>query len=56
LSIAFAGWVEYVLPLGPLGRFAHEIIVGKQLKQVFNYRQEALAELFKGTQSGRKIR
>lgn len=37
--------VEYALPFGLLGRLAHGLIVGRQLRQIFEYRQRALAEL-----------
>jgi ligand-binding SRPBCC domain-containing protein len=38
--------VEYALPFGPLGRMAHKLVVGNQLRRIFNYRQEKLAEMF----------
>jgi ligand-binding SRPBCC domain-containing protein len=37
--------VEYALPFGWLGRLAHGLIVGRQLRRIFDYRQKALAEL-----------
>jgi uncharacterized protein len=40
--------VEYILPFGALGRAAHSIVVARQLKQIFLYRQQALTRLFNG--------
>jgi ligand-binding SRPBCC domain-containing protein len=40
--------VDYVLPLGPLGRLAHGLVVGKQLKKIFVYRQDQLSKLLGG--------
>jgi ligand-binding SRPBCC domain-containing protein len=37
--------VDYTLPLGPLGRIAHSLIVGRQLKAIFEYRQRAMPKL-----------
>jgi ligand-binding SRPBCC domain-containing protein len=37
--------VDYALPLGALGRVAHEFVVGKQLRAIFRYRQAKLSEL-----------
>lgn len=37
--------VRYELPFGPLGRIAHAIIVGKQLRRTFSYRQRAIAKI-----------
>lgn len=37
--------VEYALPLGPLGRIAHAVMVRKQLLGIFEYRQRKLGEL-----------
>lgn len=34
--------VDYILPLGFLGRAAHSLIVAEQLKKIFRFRQEAL--------------
>jgi len=41
--------VEYALPLGPLGVAAHAVVVRKQLKEIFNYRQRELAKLLGGS-------
>lgn len=37
--------VRYVLPLGPLGRAAHTVMVERQLKGIFRFRQRALAPM-----------
>ncbi|HEY6550570.1 MAG TPA: SRPBCC family protein [Solirubrobacterales bacterium] len=36
--------VRYVLPLGPLGAIAHRLFVRRDLKRIFDYRREAVAE------------
>ena len=38
--------VKYALPLGWLGRFAHVLVVKNKLKQIFDFRTEALEKLF----------
>lgn len=38
--------IDYKIPFGVLGQLAHPIIVKKQLKQIFAYREEKLTELF----------
>ena len=40
--------VEYALPFGWLGRAVHALSVRRQLRQIFKYRQQALAELMRG--------
>jgi ligand-binding SRPBCC domain-containing protein len=40
--------LEYALPFGVLGRMAHAVIVRKQLRSVFEYRQQQLTEIFEG--------
>jgi ligand-binding SRPBCC domain-containing protein len=40
--------VEYALPFGWLGRIVHALFVRRQLRQIFAYRQQALAELMRG--------
>jgi len=44
-------WVEdrvtYRLPLGPLGRVAHALLVKRQLHELWEYRHRQLAELVK---------
>ena len=37
--------VRYILPLGPLGRVAHAAMVGRQLRGIFRFRQQALAPM-----------
>lgn len=36
--------VRYALPLGPLGRLAHALVVKRDLERVFAYRRQAVAE------------
>jgi len=43
-----ADLVEYALPAGPLGRLVHEVIVSKQLEQIFEYRQLQIGRLLSG--------
>ncbi len=38
--------VNYAIPYGFLGHIAHRLVVKKKLKEVFNYREEAIANLF----------
>ncbi|MBT8323521.1 MAG: SRPBCC family protein [Eudoraea sp.] len=47
--------IHYKLPLGWLGRLAHPILVKKQLKQIFSYRETKLSELF-GTIPGKSAK
>jgi len=56
---ALAGtWVEdrvtYQLPVGPLGRWAHALIVRRQLETIFAYRRERLLERFGGRELSRR--
>jgi ligand-binding SRPBCC domain-containing protein len=37
--------VEYVEPLGPLGRVAHALFVGRALERIFDFRRDAIARL-----------
>jgi ligand-binding SRPBCC domain-containing protein len=43
-------WVEdrltYRPPLGPLGRLAHAVALGRQVRALWAYRQRRLGELF----------
>lgn len=39
--------IEYEMPFGWLGRLAHALIVGRQLRTIFDYRQRAVAELMR---------
>lgn len=47
-GVRVADRVEYILPFGPLGRFAHTALVGRQLLGIFRFRQRALDRLFGG--------
>ena len=38
--------IDYKIPLGILGQMVHPIIVKKQLKQIFKFREEKLTNLF----------
>lgn len=38
--------IDYKIPFGILGQLAHPIIVKKQLRQIFSYREQKLVELF----------
>lgn len=38
--------VDYALPLGPLGRLVHGLVVRRQLNRIFAWRQEAMARRF----------
>jgi len=38
--------IDYKIPFGLLGQLAHPIVVKKQLKQIFSYREQKLIELF----------
>lgn len=38
--------VDYALPLGILGQFAHPIIVKNKLKEIFDFRYKKIEELF----------
>lgn len=40
--------IDYALPLGPLGRFAHAVLVRRQLEAIFDYRKRRIAEYFGG--------
>ncbi len=40
--------VEYALPFGQLGEWAHALMVKKQLLGIFHYRQQELGKLFSG--------
>ncbi|MGI8992057.1 MAG: SRPBCC family protein [Bryobacteraceae bacterium] len=37
--------VDYILPLGPLGRLAHWMVVKPQLREIFRFRQRAIAKM-----------
>lgn len=38
--------IDYKIPFGILGQLAHPLLVKKQLKGIFAYREEKLTELF----------
>ena len=38
--------VDYKLPLGFLGRFAHWLFVKKKVKSIFDYREQKLESIF----------
>lgn len=38
--------VEYALPLGPLGRIAHAVVVRRQLRGIFDHRERVMREMF----------
>lgn len=40
--------VEYELPLGPLGRLVHRLVVRPQLEAIFDYRRDTIARIFEG--------
>ena len=45
--------IHYKIPLGWLGQLAHPLLVKKQLKQIFSYRETKLKDLF-GSVPGRE--
>lgn len=45
--------IDYKLPFGILGQLVHPFLVRKQLKQIFNYREQKLTSIF-GTMEGLK--
>jgi ligand-binding SRPBCC domain-containing protein len=40
--------LDYALPLGVFGRVAHGLLVGRQLREIFAYRQKQLSRIFHG--------
>ena len=38
--------VEYALPLGPLGRIAHALMVKRTLGRIFDHRERVMADMF----------
>lgn len=38
--------IHYALPLGPLGRIAHELFVKRQLNEIFEFRKQYLEKKF----------
>lgn len=45
-GVAVEDVVNYELPLGILGRVAHAVVVQRQLRDIFNYRELHIARLF----------
>ncbi|MDH4164633.1 MAG: hypothetical protein OEW15_18385 [Nitrospirota bacterium] len=41
--------VTYRLPSGPLGRLAHNVIIRRQLENIFRYRAKRITEWAHGT-------
>ncbi|RPH96159.1 hypothetical protein EHM69_02080 [candidate division KSB1 bacterium] len=39
--------VHYSLPLGPLGSFAHSVLIKTRLKEIFDYRADAIKTTFR---------
>lgn len=38
--------LNYAIPYGPIGRLSNSLFVGKQVKQIFEYRKEAIKKIF----------
>lgn len=38
--------VNYAIPYGVIGRLSHKLLVGKEIKKVFDYRAKAINEMF----------
>ena len=49
-SVEMTDTVQYSLPLGPIGNLVHAIIIRQQLESIFDYRKQAIEEIF-GTKS-----
>ncbi|GAB5475700.1 MAG: SRPBCC family protein [Maribacter sp.] len=47
--------IDYKIPFGILGQLAHPILVKKQLKQIFAYREKKLIELFGKVEGSRNF-
>lgn len=43
--------VDYALPFGPLGQLVHRLVVGRQLRHIFAFRQQALKNILGKTES-----
>jgi ligand-binding SRPBCC domain-containing protein len=41
--------VSYALPLGPAGRLAHVLLVRRDLDRIFDFREQAVARLLRGS-------
>ena len=42
--------VDYALPFGPVGQLMHRLVVGRQLRHIFAFRQKALRQLLGKTE------
>ena len=47
--------VRYALPLGPLGALAHALFVRRDLRRIFDFRQQAVAVHFKAARRSRSL-
>ncbi|MEM9142714.1 MAG: SRPBCC family protein [Bacteroidota bacterium] len=47
--------IDYKIPLGILGQWAHPLLVKKQLRTIFEYREKKLIELFGTVQDSPRI-
>ena len=47
--------VHYLLPFGFIGKIVHTLFVKAQLKRIFNYRKEMLAERFGGKATNGRV-
>ena len=45
-SIEMTDTVHYSLPLGPIGNLFHALIIRQQLESIFDYREQAIEEIF----------
>jgi ligand-binding SRPBCC domain-containing protein len=39
-------FLTYAIPYGVIGRLSNSVLVGKQVKKIFNYREKAIVDLF----------
>ena len=45
-GVAIEDIVDYEMPFGPMGRLAHAIAVRRQLRRIFAFREQRIAQLF----------
>jgi ligand-binding SRPBCC domain-containing protein len=38
--------LNYAIPYGIIGRLSHKLLVGKEIKKIFDYRAKAINEMF----------
>ncbi len=38
--------LTYAIPYGPIGRLTNSVLVGRQVKKIFSYREKAIIEMF----------